>query len=79
MTHQLKRKAADAPPGAHDIAWQAQQRLCKRCRALYEKGKLKVRVCTAIARELNDFVWAISCATRPVETQAASGESSGHH
>ena len=77
MTHHLKRKAADAPQVAQDIAWKAQQRLCRRYRALNEKGKLKVQVCTAIARELSGFVWAISCATWPAEAQAASGESSG--
>jgi transposase len=76
MTHHLKRKAADAPPAAQAIAWKAQQRLCKRYRALCEKGKLKVQVYTAIARELSGFVWAISCATWPAEAQAASGESS---
>jgi len=76
MTHHLKRKAADAPQVAQDIAWKAQQRLCKRYRALGEKGKLKVQVCTAIARELSGFVWAICCATWPAEANAASGESS---
>ena len=83
MTHHLKRKAADAPQVAQvaqvaqDIAWKAQQRLCKRYRALNEKGKWKVQVCTAIARELAGFVRAISGATWPAEAQAASGESSG--
>lgn len=67
MTEHLKRKAADAPQAAQDIAWKAQQRLCKRYRILGHKGKLKVQVCTAIARELSGFVWAIGCATWPTE------------
>ena len=76
MTRHLKRKAADAPQVAQDIAWKAQQRLCKRYRTLGKQGKLNVQVCTAIARELSGFVWAISCAVWPAEAQAASGESS---
>lgn len=76
MTDHLKRKAADAPQVAQQTAWEAQQRLCKRYRALSEKGKLKVQVCTAIARELSGFVWAIGCATWPAEAEAPSGASS---
>lgn len=76
MSQHLKRKAADAPSVAQDIAWKAQQRLCKRYRVLNEKGKLKVQVTTAIARELVGFVWAIGCATWPAEAQATSGEPS---
>ncbi len=76
MTEHLKRKAKDAPQEAQDIAWKGQKRLCKRYQTLLAKGKLKVQVCAAIARELSGFVWAIGCATWPAEAQAASGEPS---
>lgn len=73
MSKHLKHKAAEAPPMAQAIAWKAQQRLCKRYRVLCAKGKLKVQVCAAIARELSGFVWAICCAMWPAEAQATSG------
>jgi hypothetical protein len=43
-----------------DIAWKAQERLCLRYRKLARLGKLKTVICTAIARELTGFVWAIA-------------------
>jgi hypothetical protein len=43
-----------------DIAWKAQERLCRRHRKLNRAGKLKTVVTTAIARELAGFVWAIA-------------------
>ena len=36
-----------------------QKRLCARYRRLEARGKLKVQVCIAIARELAGFIWAI--------------------
>ena len=42
-----------------DIAWKAQKRLCARYRLMEGKGKLKVQACTAVARELSGFKWAI--------------------
>ena len=42
-----------------EIAWNAQKRLCGRYRLPEAKGKLKVQVCTAIARELTGFIWAV--------------------
>ncbi|MEM5389618.1 hypothetical protein VSR68_39645, partial [Paraburkholderia phymatum] len=36
-----------------------QKRLCQRFRNLMARGKLKNQVCTAIARELAGFIWAI--------------------
>jgi hypothetical protein len=42
------------------IAWKAQKRLCSRYWHLTQKGKLKVQACTAVARELAGFIWAIS-------------------
>lgn len=55
----LQRRAERAPEAVQEIAWNAQKRLCGRYRKLEGKGKLKVQVCTAIARELSGFVWAI--------------------
>ena len=55
----LQRRAEKAPQEVQDIAWAAQKRLCGRYRLLQERGKLKVQVCTAIARELTGFLWAI--------------------
>lgn len=55
----LQRRAERTPDAVQDIAWNAQKRLCARYRHLEGKGKLKVQVCTAIARELAGFVWAI--------------------
>jgi len=43
-----------------DIAWKAQERLCRRYRKLMRDGKLPTVVTTAMARELAGFVWAIA-------------------
>jgi transposase len=43
-----------------DIAWKAQVRLCARYKRLWNKGKHKNVVTTAIARELCGFMWAIA-------------------
>jgi transposase len=48
------------PRSIRDIAWKAQQRLCRRHRKLIQAGKLKTVVCAAIARELVGFAWAIA-------------------
>jgi len=58
-TQHLQQKAKRAPEGVQEIAWKAQVRLCARYRLLESKGKLKVKVCTAVARELVGFIWAI--------------------
>lgn len=55
----VQRRAERAPQPVQDIAWKAQKRLCGRYRLLEGKGKLKVQVCTAVARELVGFIWAI--------------------
>lgn len=55
----LQRRAERTPEVIQDIAWSAQKRLCQRYRQLQEKGKLKVQACTAVARELVGFIWAI--------------------
>ena len=55
----LKRQEGLAQPIC-DIAWKAQLRLCSRYRHLWNKGKAKQVIVTAIARELCGFMWAIA-------------------
>lgn len=55
----VQRRAEQTSDQVQDIAWKAQKRLCARFRLLEARGKLKVKVCMAIARELAGFVWAI--------------------
>jgi transposase len=47
------------PKAVRDIAWKAQDRLCKRYRMLARKGKKSTVVVTAIARELSGFIWSM--------------------
>jgi transposase len=47
-----------------DIAWKAQERLCRRYRKLAHAGKIKTVITAAIARELSGFVWAIAKQTQ---------------
>jgi len=56
---QLLRQEALAKP-VRDIAWKAQERLCRRYRKLARAGKLPTVITAAIARELSGFVWAIA-------------------
>jgi transposase len=53
------------PPKVREIAWKAQSRLTARCRALAARGKRLTVVCTAIARELAGFMWAVARESRP--------------
>jgi transposase len=55
----LQRRAERTTAQVQEIAWSAQKRLCQRFRHLTARGKLPVQVCTAIARELTGFIWAI--------------------
>lgn len=57
----LERRAEKTSEEAQAIAWRAQKRLCMRYRYLLDKGKRPVEVCTAVARELAGFIWAIVC------------------
>jgi transposase len=59
-TAHLQRKAEKTSEQVQAIAWKAQKRLCKRYWYLIHKGKLPVQACTAIARELTGFIWAIA-------------------
>ncbi|MEO0621050.1 MAG: IS110 family transposase [Pseudomonadota bacterium] len=47
------------PKRIRDLAWKAQERLCRRFARLLAGGKKSVVVVTAIARELAGFVWAV--------------------
>ncbi len=58
-TAHLQRRAEKASEAVQAIAWKAQKRLCGRYWHLTQKGKLKVQACTAVARELAGFIWAI--------------------
>ena len=55
----LLRQEGLAKP-IRDIAWKAQERLCRRYRKLIRAGKLTNVATAAIARELVGFVWAIA-------------------
>ena len=57
----LQRRAEQTSEAVQAIAWKAQKRLCGRYRHLDRRGLLKVKISTAIARELCGFVWAIAC------------------
>jgi len=56
---QLMRQES-LPKSIRDIAWKAQERLCRRYRALARAGKLPTVITAAIARELAGFIWAIA-------------------
>jgi transposase len=56
---QLLRQERLAKP-IRDIAWKAQERLCRRYRALARAGKRPTVITAAIARELAGFIWAIA-------------------
>jgi len=60
-TAHLQRRAEKCSGAVQAIAWKAQKRLCGRYAHLLGRGKLKVQVCTAVARELVGFIWAIAC------------------
>ena len=59
-TRHLQRRAERTTPAVQDIAWKAQRRLCGRYRRLSARGMPKGKICTAIARELLGFMWAIA-------------------
>jgi transposase len=61
MTAHMRRKAEKTGKAVQEIAWKAQKRLCSRYWYLINKGKLPVKSCTAVARELVGFIWAIAC------------------
>jgi transposase len=52
-------------PRVREIAWKAQSRLTARYRALTARGKKTTVTCTAIARELAAFMWAVAREAQP--------------
>lgn len=56
----LQRRAERTTEAVQALAWAAQKRLCGRYRQFEARGKKKVQICTAIARELAGFLWAIA-------------------
>lgn len=66
----LQRRAERTSEAIQEIAWKAQKRMCGRYRLLESRGKLKVQVTTAIARELAGFIWAIGQALPPLVANA---------
>jgi transposase len=66
----LQRRAERTPEAVQEIAWKAQKRLCGRYRRMEGRGKLKVQACTAVARELAGFIWAIGQALPPPSLRA---------
>jgi transposase len=58
-TRILQARAECCDEAVQVIAWDTQKRLCHRYQHLLAGGKLKVEACTAVARELAGFIWAI--------------------
>ena len=59
VSRKLHDRLENLPSGIRDIAWKAQVRLCARYHRLAARGKPKVVVTAAIAREMIGFIWAI--------------------
>ena len=60
ISRELLLRQEQLPKAVRDIAWKAQERLCRRYRTLARAGKLPTVITAAIARELAGFVWAIA-------------------
>lgn len=52
-------------PKIREIAWKAQSRLSARFRAFSARGKKMTVTCTAVARELAGFMWAVAMEVQP--------------
>jgi transposase len=57
-------------PKIREIAWKAQSRLTARFRAFSARGMKLTVVCTAIARELVGFMWAVAMEAHPPSLSA---------
>ncbi|MEZ8349561.1 IS110-like element ISVisp2 family transposase [Vibrio splendidus] len=57
---ELQLRQEGLPKEIVDIAWLAQQRLCRRYQRLLQKGKHRNVVVVAIAREMIAYIWAIT-------------------
>ena len=73
-TRILQKRAAACEETVQAIAWDAQKRLCHRYRHLTDGGKLKVQACTAVARELAGFIWAIGQAIPDPAAKTQTGQ-----
>jgi transposase len=71
--YQLLQQEGLAKP-TRDIAWKAQERLCRRYRKLTRAGKPKTVVSAAIARELAGFVWAIATEMSSANDKKSTGK-----
>jgi transposase len=60
ISRELLLRQEGLPKAVRDVAWKAQQRLCRRYRKLSQAAKLPTVVTTAIARELSGFVWSVA-------------------
>jgi transposase len=67
VSRSKESRLAVLPPRIREIAWKAQSRLTTRYRSLVARGKKTTVACTAIARELVGFIWAVA-----MEVQSAS-------
>jgi transposase len=56
----IQQRQEHLPAAVRAVAWKAQLRLCGRFRRLSARGKPRVVIATAIARELTGFVWAVA-------------------
>jgi len=74
----VQRRAEQTPEPIQEIAWKAQQRLCARYRGYIQRGKVLVQACTAVARELVGFIWAIGQATGPLHEMSANARVQTH-
>ncbi len=66
-SYKLRNMPKNLPQEAHEIAWQAQLRLCARYRKLVGRRKKSQVAVTAVARELLGFMWSIAQALGPQE------------
>ena len=73
-TRTLQQRAERCDEKIQAIAWDAQKRLCHRYRHLTDGGKLKVQACTAVARELAGFIWAIGQAVPAPAVKTKTGQ-----
>ena len=58
-TRTIEKRAGLVSETVQEISWKAQVRLCGKYKAMDSRGKLKVQTCTAVARELAGFIWAV--------------------
>ena len=71
-TVHIEKRSVGVSDELKELAWMAQQRLCRRYRHLVLKQRKPPAVaCTAVARELLGFIWAIGQSVRPVALRAA--------